>query len=82
MDLTLLFEGEVLEEHLTLESAGLRENSTLVVLSRTLAEIHGEHSGVYSVRRAFEDLAGSGLSGHAAEQQATRDQRWGDAGRR
>ena len=44
-----------------------------MVLSRTLAELHGRHSGVYSVRRAFEELASSGpqrAKGGAAGDQA------------
>eukprot|EP00913_Durusdinium_trenchii_P019173 g18019.t1 len=58
------------EEEQTLASAGLVENSTLVVLSRTLAEVHGKHSGVFSVRKAFEELAQSGHTGPEAEIQA------------
>ncbi|CAJ1449604.1 unnamed protein product [Effrenium voratum] len=70
VDVTLTFQGEVLQDNVTLAEAGVREGSTLFVLSRKLAEVHGKHSGVYHVRRAFEELAESGLSGPDAEQQA------------
>ncbi|CAL1159295.1 unnamed protein product [Cladocopium goreaui] len=73
VDVTLLFQGEVLEDSQTLAEANVTANATLFVLSQSLAEIHGKHSGVFSVRKAFEDLAQSGLSGADAEAQALKN---------
>lgn len=70
VDVTLTFQDRVLEDEETLQGAGITENATITALSRKLAEVHGYHSGVFSVRKAFEELAELGETSAEKEVQA------------
>ncbi|CAE7250424.1 HERC4 [Symbiodinium natans] len=70
VDITLTFNDRVLQDEETLQGAGVTENATITALSRKLAEVHGHHSGVFSVRKAFEELAELGESTAEKELQA------------
>mmetsp|Transcript_76473 Transcript_76473/g.137983 ORF Transcript_76473/g.137983 Transcript_76473/m.137983 type:complete len:1003 (-) Transcript_76473:22-3030(-) len=70
IDVTLVFRGVKLDDGISLEASGVTQGATLTLLSRALAEVHGRHSGVTSVKQAFRELAKKGDAGEGAETDA------------